>query len=65
MPMVLGVLYLTLCLLCGLMGRQTAFGFLGHFLLSLIITPIGDFLIQVIARPSREIRRKLADADDA
>lgn len=59
MQFILVFLYLTLCALCGLLGRHTAFGFLGHFLLALVITPVGDFLIQMVARPSRELRRKL------
>lgn len=64
MPVVMIFLYLVACVLCGLIGRNTAFGFMGHFILSLFITPIGDFLIQLIARPSREMRRRLKEADD-
>lgn len=64
MPVIMILLYLIACVLCGLIGRNTAFGFLGHFILSLFITPIGDFLIQLVARPSREIRRRLQDEDD-
>lgn len=64
MPAVMILLYLIACVLCGLIGRNTAFGFTGHFILSLFITPIGDFLIQLIARPSREIRKRLRERDD-
>ena len=64
MPVIIIALYLIACVLCGLIGRNTAFGFLGHFILSLFVTPIGDFLIQLVARPSREIRRRLQEVDD-
>jgi hypothetical protein len=57
MPIVVAFLYLLSCIICGLMGRATAFGFLGHFLLSLVITPIGDALVQIAGRPSYEIRK--------
>jgi hypothetical protein len=46
-----------------MLGRRTSFGFLGHFLLAIVITPIGDFLVQIVARPSRELREKLKDLD--
>ncbi|MDX9700075.1 MAG: hypothetical protein RBT55_10895 [Rhodocyclaceae bacterium] len=61
MPIVTLVLYVTACLLCGLIGRHTAFGFLGHFIVAMLITPVGDFLIQLVGRPSREARRRLKD----
>lgn len=64
MPVIIIALYLIACVLCGLIGRNTAFGFMGHFILSLLVTPIGDFLIQLVARPSREIRQRLQEADD-
>lgn len=63
MPVVMFFLYLVACVLCGLIGRNTAFGFMGHFILSLFITPIGDFLVQLIARPSREVRKRLQETD--
>ena len=64
MSAVIVLLYLIACILCGLIGRNTAFGFLGHFILSLFVTPVGDFLIQLVARPSREIRQRLQEKDD-
>lgn len=64
MPLILLFFYLLLCALCGMMGRKTAFGFLGHFLLALILTPMGDFLIQIVGRPSGHIRRKIAQMDE-
>lgn len=52
-------LYLAACALCGLMGRNTAFGFFGHFVLAIIISPVGDFLLQLAGRPCRRLREKL------
>lgn len=57
MPIVVAFLYVFACFICGLMGRATAFGFMGHFLLSFVITPFGDALVQIAGRPSREIRK--------
>ncbi|AJD52880.1 hypothetical protein SAMN02744133_10739 [Thalassospira xiamenensis M-5 = DSM 17429] len=63
MHLILIVIYLLACIVCGMLGRRTSFGFLGHFLLAIAITPIGDFLVQIVARPSRELREKLKDLD--
>ncbi|HBN47989.1 Na+-transporting methylmalonyl-CoA/oxaloacetate decarboxylase gamma subunit [Thalassospira sp. MBR-102] len=63
MHLILIVIYLLACIVCGMLGRRTSFGFLGHFLLAIVITPIGDFLVQIVARPSRELREKLKDLD--
>jgi hypothetical protein len=59
MGMILVTLYLLGCTVCGIMGRNTAWGFLGHFFLSIVLTPIGDLFIQLAGRPSREIREKI------
>jgi hypothetical protein len=59
MGMILVTLYLLACAVCGVMGRNTAWGFLGHFFLSIVITPIGDLFVQLAGRPSREIREKI------
>jgi hypothetical protein len=56
------VLYLLGCAVCGFMGRNTAWGFLGHFFLAAVITPIGGFFVQLAGRPSREMRERLARA---
>ena len=61
MQLLVIILYVLACLVTGIMGRKTVIGFLGHFFLSILITPILDFLIQVIARPNRDIRRKLEE----
>jgi Sec-independent protein secretion pathway component TatC len=63
MQFVVLILYIIAAVICGMLGRNTAFGFLGHFILALIITPIGDFLVQLVARPSRELRRRIKDYD--
>ncbi len=64
MHLMIIILYILAAVICGLLGRRTSFGFLGHFIVALIITPIGDFLVQLIARPSREVREKLNNIDD-
>ncbi|MBS1180393.1 MAG: hypothetical protein H6Q99_273 [Proteobacteria bacterium] len=53
MMIILGLLYLTGCAVTGFMGRHTVFGFVGHFLLSIVVTPLIDFLILAISRPHR------------
>lgn len=63
MLMVIVVLYLVACLVTGIMGRKTVIGFVGHFFLSIVITPVLDFLLQAAARPNREIRRKLEELE--
>jgi hypothetical protein len=57
--MILIALYLLACAVCGVMGRNTTWGFMGHFFLAIVITPIGDFLVQIAGRPSRAFRDKL------
>jgi hypothetical protein len=59
MVIIIVLLYLAGCVVTGFMGRHTVFGFVGHFFLSILITPLIDFLIQAISRPNRETRRKL------
>lgn len=63
MHLILIIIYLLACVVCGMLGRKTSFGFMGHFILAIVITPIGDFLVQIVARPSRELREKLKDLD--
>lgn len=53
------VLYVLGCVVCGIMGRKTAWGFIGHFFLALVITPLGDFFVQLAGRPASDIRRKI------
>ncbi|OSQ36741.1 hypothetical protein TMES_16825 [Thalassospira mesophila] len=63
MQFVVLILYVIAAAICGMLGRNTAFGFVGHFIVALLITPIGDFLVQIVARPSREVRRKIKEYD--
>ncbi|MFV1853051.1 MAG: hypothetical protein ACMZ66_20440 [Thalassospira sp.] len=64
MNLIIIILYLLAAVVCGMLGRRTSFGFLGHFILAVVITPIGDFLVQMVARPSRDIREKINDLDE-
>lgn len=64
MGLILVMLYLLGCVVCGVMGRNTAWGFMGHFFLSLVFTPIADFFVQIAGRPSREIREKIDKLSD-
>lgn len=52
MMLVVFFLYLIACAITGIMGRNTVFGFVGHFFLSIVITPFVDFLILAISRQS-------------
>lgn len=63
MVIILILLYLLACSVTAFMGRNTAAGFMGHFLLSLVLTPILDFVIQVVARPNARIREKIETLD--
>jgi uncharacterized Tic20 family protein len=47
------VLYLILCLLAGLAGSQRRMGFIGTFLLSLVITPLLVLVLLILTRLSR------------
>jgi hypothetical protein len=47
------VLYVIFCLLAGLAGSQRRMGFIGTFLLSLVITPLLALLLLILTRPSR------------
>ncbi|MDQ2102297.1 hypothetical protein [Azospirillum isscasi] len=58
MPLILVTLYLLACLVCGIMGRNTTIGFIGHFLLAFFLTPPVNFLVQAVGRPSAREREK-------
>lgn len=62
MSAVVLIIYLLACAVCGFMGRHTTIGFMGHFLLAFIITPILDFLVQLVGRPSRAFPREFDDS---
>lgn len=59
MPWFVIPIYLSLCALCGIIGRSTTIGFMGHFLLSIVLTPFLDFLIQAVGRPNARMRAHL------
>lgn len=42
------VLYLTLCAIIGLFARHQPMGFLGYFLISIVLTPVGGAFILII-----------------
>ncbi len=48
------LIYILLCLLVGFLGRDRTLYFLGYFIFSLLLTPIGGLLLLV---PS-EVREK-------
>jgi len=62
MPFIVTILYVLACAVCGMMGRGTAFGFFGHFLIALLFTPIVGFLILMAGRPSRALRKRIENA---
>jgi hypothetical protein len=59
MSIIVLILYLIACAICGLLGRATAFGFFGHFIIALLLSPLFDLLILIACRPSREIRKQI------
>lgn len=59
MPIIVLIIYGVACTLCGIMGRNTTIGFIGHFLVAAVTTPVTDFLIQAIGRPSVIVREKM------
>jgi hypothetical protein len=54
-------IYLLACAVCGVMGRNTTFGFVGHFLVAFFLTPVLDFIILAVARPNARQREKLLE----
>ena len=51
------ILYLVFCLLAGLCGTHRRMGFLGTFLLSLVITPVLSLLLLILTAPSNRAER--------
>lgn len=58
MPFFAILLYLAACAVCGFMGRNTTFGFVGHFLMAFFLTPPVNFVVQAVGRPSAQAREK-------
>jgi hypothetical protein len=59
MSLIALALYVIACAVCGIMGRNTTIGFLGHFLLAFILTPLIDFIAQAVGRQSAQVRDEL------
>ncbi len=59
MPIIIFALYAIACAVCGIMGRNTTFGFMGHFLVALFLTPPVDFIIQAVGRPNTRLHDKI------
>lgn len=59
MSLIALALYVIACAVCGIMGRNTTVGFLGHFLLAFFVTPLIDFIIQAVGRQKAQVRDKL------
>lgn len=61
MPLLFIAIYLVLCVLVGLLGRGTRFGFYRCFLFSVLLTPfpvtVALLLISTVDAGAKEIRR--------
>jgi ABC-type phosphate transport system permease subunit len=58
-------LYLLACLMCAFMGRHTNAGFMGHFVLSLLVTPLVSFAAQAACRAPKSMREKKSACRDS
>jgi|GEM_PF-844329 len=56
------VLYLFAASLVGLLGRNTAAGFIGMFLLSIVLSPIISLICLFLMRPNKRQRLMLEEA---
>lgn len=63
MPIIIIVLYVVACGVCGIMGRNTTFGFMGHFLMALFLTPPVNFIIQAVGRPNPRLLDRILVRD--
>ncbi len=54
------LVYLLLCLLLGVIGRDRPFGLWGSFFLSILLTPLGGALVLLLVGPSRRTRQELS-----
>jgi uncharacterized membrane protein YiaA len=59
MQIVLIILYVFICYLVGLSGKNRKFGFYGYFFLSIFITPLLGIIL-VLASDSKKIENKSA-----
>jgi hypothetical protein len=51
------ILYVVFCLLAGLCGSHRRMGFLGTFLLSLLVTPVVVLILLILTAPSNRTER--------
>jgi uncharacterized membrane protein len=51
-PAIAIILYVAFCLLAGMCGTNRRMGFLGTFLMSLIITPVIVVLVLILTAPA-------------
>ena len=51
------ILYVIFCLLAGLCGSHRRMGFLGTFLLSLVVTPVVVLILLILTAPSIRTER--------
>ena len=51
------ILYVAFCLLAGLCGSHRRMGFLGTFLLSLVVTPVLVLILLILTAPSNRAER--------
>ncbi|POF30622.1 hypothetical protein [Roseibium marinum] len=56
------VLYLFAAAIVGLIGRNTAAGFIGMFLLSIIVSPLLALIFLFLLRPNKRERLRLEQA---
>ncbi len=56
------VLYLFAAAIVGLIGRNTAAGFIGMFLLSIIVSPLLALIFLFLMRPNKRERLRLEKA---
>jgi hypothetical protein len=53
--MIEAIFYILFCVLTGLCGSQRRLGFLGTFLLSLVVTPVVVLIVLLLTGPSRRV----------
>jgi hypothetical protein len=55
------ILYIICCLLTGFAGRNRRMGYMGTFLLSVVITPLLMLLVLALTGPSRDVEWRPKD----
>jgi hypothetical protein len=65
--MVEALVYVLFCVLVGLCGSQRRMGFIGTFLISLVVTPVLVLVVLLLTGPSRRVewhrRPRATEAD--